>query len=142
MSLGSANVDQSESGIKVGVAMYWQIQGCHRHVPPTGSNSFVFAYIFAEKCSCQKSAPQRGKSWIHHCNGLLGGGGAFFRFPHGNPGSERVVFLSILIIYVYIYMECISPFETSQTHQGWIQDLIGGPDRNRPKLPTVCSSVM
>ena len=27
------------------------------HPPPTGSISFVFAYVFAEKCTCQRSAP-------------------------------------------------------------------------------------
>ena len=28
-------------------------------------------------------------------------------------------------------------------HQGWIQDLIReGPDRDRPKLPMVCSSIV
>ena len=42
--------------------------------PPTGSNSFVFAYDFAEKCPRWKSCPPNGsaplpnrKSWICHC---------------------------------------------------------------------------
>ena len=40
---------------------------------PTGSISFVFAYVFAEKCMRRRSAPPNGsalpngKSWIRHC---------------------------------------------------------------------------
>ena len=41
--------------------------------PPTGSISFVFVYIFAEKCTHQRLAPPNGsapppngKSWIRH----------------------------------------------------------------------------
>ena len=30
--------------------------------PPTGSNSVVFAYIFAEKCMCQRSEPLNGSA--------------------------------------------------------------------------------
>ena len=53
--------------------------GRHRRVPPptphplTESNSFVFTYVFTEKCLRRKLAPQRlgappnGKSWIRHC---------------------------------------------------------------------------
>ena len=32
-------------------------------------------------------------------------------------------------------------FDTNK-YQGWIQDLIGGPDRDRPKLLMVCSSIV
>ena len=41
--------------------------------PPTGSNSFVFAYVFAKKCPCRRLVPPQwlgtpnGKSWIRHC---------------------------------------------------------------------------
>ena len=34
---------------------------------PTGSNSFVFAYVFAEKHPHWRLAPPNGKSWIRHC---------------------------------------------------------------------------
>ena len=42
--------------------------------PPTGSISFIFAYVFAEKCMCRRLAPPpptgrrppNRKSWIHH----------------------------------------------------------------------------
>ena len=30
---------------------------CRAHAPPTGPNSFVFAYIFAKKCPCRRSTP-------------------------------------------------------------------------------------
>ena len=42
------------------------------HAPPTGSNSFVFAYVFTEKHPRQRLAPPNGsetpngKSWIRH----------------------------------------------------------------------------
>ena len=53
---------------------------------PTGSNSFVFAYIFGRKRPCQRLAahppppPQRvgapdGKSWIRHCLKCRAGSG-------------------------------------------------------------------
>ena len=45
--------------------------------PPTGPNSFIFAYIFAEKCPHWGSMPPLmgphppyGKSWIRHCKSL------------------------------------------------------------------------
>ena len=45
-----------------------------RTPPPMGPNSFVFAYIFTEKCPYQRSMPlltsarpPYGKSWIRHC---------------------------------------------------------------------------
>ena len=36
--------------------------------PPTGSISFVFAYVFAEKCTRRRLVPPppNGKSWIRH----------------------------------------------------------------------------
>ena len=40
--------------------------------PPTGSISFIFAYVFAEKCTHRRLAPPtgrrppNGKSWIRH----------------------------------------------------------------------------
>ena len=53
-------MDQSNqwSGIymricKSKVLFHWRIQGR----PPTGSNSFIFAYVFAEKHTCWRSAP-------------------------------------------------------------------------------------
>ena len=45
--------------------------------PATGSISFVFAYVFTEKCMRRRlappnrSAPPNGKSWIRHCLPLL-----------------------------------------------------------------------
>ena len=39
--------------------------------PPTGSISFIFAYVFAEKCMRQRLAPPNGSA----------------RPPTGNPGS-------------------------------------------------------
>ena len=53
---------------------HWQIQGGATVMcpPPTGSNSFIFAYVFAEKCPHWRlvppngSAPPNRKSWIHH----------------------------------------------------------------------------
>ena len=36
--------------------------------PPTGSISFIFTYVFAEKCTSRRLAPPNGKSWIHHCS--------------------------------------------------------------------------
>ena len=41
---------------------HWQIQGWRRRhalppPPPTGSNSLVFAYVFAKKCPCRRLAP-------------------------------------------------------------------------------------
>ena len=39
-------------------ADHWWIQGGAVSVcPPTGSISFVFAYVFAKKCTCRRSAP-------------------------------------------------------------------------------------
>ena len=39
------------------VVRHWWIQGVLPvHAPPTGSNSFIFAYIFAKKHACQRSA--------------------------------------------------------------------------------------
>ena len=43
--------------------------------PPTGFNSFIFAYIFAEKYPRRRlvppsnglATPPNGKSWIRHC---------------------------------------------------------------------------
>ena len=37
-----------------------------RTPPPMGPNSFVFAYIFIEKCPHGRSTPHYGKSWIRH----------------------------------------------------------------------------
>ena len=42
--------------------------------PPTGLNSFVFAFIFAKKRPHQSSVlppPPNGKSWIHHWSTLV-----------------------------------------------------------------------
>ena len=46
---------------------------CRHTRPPTGSISFIFAYIFARKCTRQRLAPHQwvsgspnGKSWIRH----------------------------------------------------------------------------
>ena len=36
--------------------------GCRMHAHPTGSNSFIFAYIFAKKCPCRGSMPPQ---WVH-----------------------------------------------------------------------------
>ena len=54
---------------------HWWIQGGHCwHTPPrTGSISFIFAYIFTEKCTCQRLAP----SPMGRCPPP----------PMGNPGS-------------------------------------------------------
>ena len=52
--------------------MHWQIQGGAAGMcPPTGSISFVFAYVFTKKCMRRRSAPP---------NGLAPP-------PMGNPGS-------------------------------------------------------
>ena len=52
---------------------HWRIWGGSAGAhPPTGSNSFVFAYIFAKKCPHQRLVPPtarrppNGKSWIRH----------------------------------------------------------------------------
>ena len=34
--------------------------GAPRRAPPTGSISFIFAYIFTKKCMCQRLAPPNG----------------------------------------------------------------------------------
>ena len=45
------------SSIKLKVK-HWRIQGgAPPAPPPTGSNSFVFTYVFAEKHTCRRSAP-------------------------------------------------------------------------------------
>ena len=42
-------------------AYHWRIQrGAASACPPTGSISFIFAYVFAEKCMCQRLAPPNG----------------------------------------------------------------------------------
>ena len=52
---------------------HWQIQGVPpTRAPPTGSNSFNFAHIFAEKHTCQRSVPP--PQWAGSP-------------PTGNPGS-------------------------------------------------------
>ena len=42
--------------------------------PPTAPNSFIFTYIFTEKCPRRRSTPPYGKSWIRpwHALGLKG----------------------------------------------------------------------
>ena len=56
--------------------------------PPTGSNSFVFAYVFAKKHPHQRSAPPNGS----------------VPPPMGNPGSAteygNMHILMIFLIYV------------------------------------------
>ena len=42
----------------------------------------------------------------------------------------------------FVHKEPIAELEAIDTVQGRIQDLMGVPDRDRPKLPTVCSSVV
>ena len=52
---------------------HWRIQGAPPALaprPPTGSISFIFASVFAKKCTRQRSVhppPPNGKSWIRHC---------------------------------------------------------------------------
>ena len=56
---------------------HWRIQGgAAARAPPIGSISFVFTYVFAEKCVRRRLAPHQrvgnppppnGKSWIRHC---------------------------------------------------------------------------
>ena len=47
-------VDRSNDGNS-----HWRIQGgaAGARPPPTGSISFVFAYVFVEKCTCRRLAP-------------------------------------------------------------------------------------
>ena len=41
---------------------HWRIQGAlPACAPPTGSISFVFAYVFAEKCTHRRLAPPMGR---------------------------------------------------------------------------------
>ena len=49
--------------------------GCAQHTPPMGPNSFVFAYIFTEKCPRRRSMPPQR---VHAP-------------PTGNPGSATGV---------------------------------------------------
>ena len=56
------------------IIFHWRIQGAlPACVPPTGSISFVFAYVFAKKCTHRRLAPPMGR-----------------RPPTGNPGSATV----------------------------------------------------
>ena len=63
---------------------------------PTGSNSFIFACVFAKKCSCRRSVPPQrvgapnGKSWIRHCKyrgSVNGVGWWLLQTLHTNPGG-------------------------------------------------------
>ena len=62
---------------------------CPVHTPPMGPNSFVFAYIFTEKCPRQRSMlPQ----WVHAP-------------PMGNPGSatdiiKKFIYLNVAFIII------------------------------------------
>ena len=60
---------------------------CPAHAPPMGPNSFVFTYIFTEKCPCWRSSPPP--------NGYMSP-------SMGNPGSATAclgfVMLSLLLV--------------------------------------------
>ena len=71
--------ESKSSTDKCGQLLHWWIQGghCGACPPPTGSISFIFAYIFAEKCTRRRlvppngsAPPPNGKSWIRHCLGI------------------------------------------------------------------------
>ena len=52
--------------------MHWRIQGAPpARAPPTGSISFIFTYVFTEKCTRRRSAPPNGKSSIRHWYGFV-----------------------------------------------------------------------
>ena len=44
---------------QVSMGLHWRIWGgaCWAHAPPRGPNSFIFAYIFAEKHPRRRSTP-------------------------------------------------------------------------------------
>ena len=78
--------------------------------PPMGPNSFLFAYIFAEKCPCWRPTPllkgphpTYGKSWIRHCQLL----------------HSYIIFPSILSKYFHIrlllYVNLITPVRGKKT---------------------------
>ena len=46
---------------RVRCLIHWRIQGRRQRVPPpTGSISFIFAYIFAKRCTHRRLAPPNG----------------------------------------------------------------------------------
>ena len=66
-----------------------------RTAPPMGPNSFIFAYIFTEKCPCWRSTPPPngctppyGKSWIRHCSILFGNYQIKTHFRQSHPRTS------------------------------------------------------
>ena len=89
------------------------------HMPPMGPNSFIFAYIFTEKCPRRRSMPSP--------NGCMP--------PRtGNPGSatdEIVKLCRIHLMYLgrgmFIELiECATPLELAQNDEPQVQSLIIG----------------
>ena len=90
------------------------------HVPPTGPNSFIFAYIFAKRYPHWKS-PQ----WVHAP-------------PTGNPGSATVNLLGLALILIIVNVS-IAKWESmiSRIFKN-ILAMLGHPSQILPLLPTSC----
>ena len=76
LARAKCKIDHIKRLLITSIHYHWRIHGGVLPMPPpppTGSISFVFANVFTEKCTHQRSAPPQrvgappnGKSWIRH----------------------------------------------------------------------------